>query len=174
MELNDIVPDRSDAWKVSKGRLLYKKYVWLPVCAEEDGHIVLFLDRRIHKGVIKVVARLMSLGAEFYCVIPDYANPKGLVDFHEKNIEHCLMSYASKEFFYGFEKIGFDLIKNMTDWAEKEGCFDLIKECYAYAKKEVCRHYYDYYSKKEIYEYPPEIRDSFERIYRDIQINRIL
>jgi len=174
MELDSIVPDRSDAWKVSKGQLLYKKYVWLPVCADDAGHIIVFLDRRIHKAVIKVVKRLMQLGVEFSCVTPDYASPKGLSDFYEKNIEHCLLSYASNEFFYGFEKIGFDLIKNMTDWAEREGCFEQIKESYLYIKKDVCRHYYDYYSKKDIYEYPQEIRDSFERIYRDIQINRIL
>jgi hypothetical protein len=174
MDLDRIVPDSSDSWKVSKGQLLFKKYVWLPICCEFDGHIVVFLDRRMHKAVIKVVKRLMSLGLEFSCMSPEFSSPKGVSDWQTHNIEHCLKSYASEEFFHGFERIGFDLIKNMTDWAEREGCFDEVKECYLNVKKEVCRHYYDYYSKKDIYEYSPEIRDSFERIYREIQINRIL
>lgn len=174
MDLDDIIPDRSDSWKVSKGQLLFKKYVWLPVCLIGEDRTYVFLDRRIPKAVIKVVARLMKLGAEFSCVSPEMANPKGVADWQSHNIEHCLRSHASSEFFYGFDRIGFDLIKNMTDWAESEGCFDEVKECYLSVKQEVCRHYYDYYSKKDIYEYSPEIRDSFERIYREIQINRIL
>jgi hypothetical protein len=174
MELDDIVPDRSDSWKVSKGSLLYKKYVWLPICSYDEDLLIVFLDRRMHKAVIKVIKRLMLLDVKFYCVCIDFSSPKGVLDFHEKNIRHCLLSYASEEFFNGFEKIGFDLIKNMTDWAEMQGCFELIKECYIEAKKEVNRNYYDYYSSKYIYEYPSNIRDNFDMIYREIQINRIL
>lgn len=174
MELDEIVPEPSASWKVSKGQILYKKYLWLPVCSISDGHVYVFLDRRMHKAVIKAIKRLMDLGAEFSCVSPDFASPKGVVDWQDHNIEHCLRAFASKEFFQAFDKIGFDLIKNMVDWAEREGCFDSIKGCFEHVKKEVGRRYYDYYAHKDIYDYPPEIRDAFERIYRDIQISRIL
>jgi len=174
MELDEILPDGSDSWKISKGQLLYKKYIWLPAfVSAEDGNYV-FLDRRMHKAIIKLVARLVDLGIDFSCVSPDFASPKGIDRWKQLNIEHCLRAYASKEFFRGFEKIGFDLIKNMVDWTEREGCYDSIKECYEKIRKEVCRSYYDYYSNKHVFDYEEEIRDAFDRIYREIQINRIL
>jgi hypothetical protein len=174
MDLNEIFPDNSGQWKVSKGQLFYKKYIYLPICRADGDVAFVYLDRRAHKAVIKAVAMLMEAGVEFYCLTPEMANPKGMSDFHEANIAHYLLAHSSEEFFRGFEKIGFDLIKNMTDWAEKEGCFDLIKECYDDAKKRVCRSYYDYYSRKDIFDYPQDIRDAFERLYRDIQISRII
>jgi hypothetical protein len=173
-KLEDILPNSSSSWIISKEQILYKKYISLPICRKVDNYFIVFLDRRIYKAVLKLVSKLMKIGVEFYCLSPEASSPKGLVNYHSSYVTHYLRMYATNEFYYGFEKIGFDLIKNMTDWVEKENCFEVIRPCYDEVLSDVLTHYYDYYSKKDIWNYPKEIRDSYESLYRDIQINRII
>lgn len=174
MELSDFIPDNSENWKVNKGQLTYKKYVNIPICFIEENIVYVYLDIRISKAVLKIVNKLINMGIEFYMTTPELSNPKGVEDYYNSVIYHYLRSYIQKEFFKSFEKIEFDLIKNMTDWANREGCFNLIKENYELVKKLVNRNFYDYYRKDNIYDYSQEIRDDFDRVYREIQINRIL
>lgn len=174
MELSNLIPDGSDNWKVGKKQLTYKKYVNIPICFIEDDIIYVYLDKRIVKPVLKLVKKLVDMKVEFYMTTPELSNPKGLEDHQNAIIHHYFRSYVQKEFFEGFEKMGFDLIHNMTDWATKEGCFPLIKENYDSVKKIVNEKNYDYFSNIHTYEYPQEIRDDFDRVYREIQINQIL
>lgn len=174
MELSDFIPDGSDAWKVGKNQLTYKKYVNIPICYIEDDIIYVYLDKRIVKPVLKITKRLVELNVEFYFTTPELSNPKGLEDHQNAIIHHYFRSYIQKEFFKGFEDMQFDLIHNLTKWCNKEECFPLIKENYTSVKKIVNRQDYDYYSNIKKYEYPPEIRDDFDRVYREIQINQIL
>lgn len=174
MELSDLIPDGSDAWKVGKRQLTYKKYVNIPICFIEDDIVYVYLDKRIVKAVLKLVKKLVEIKAEFYLTTPELSNPKGLEDHQNAIIHHYFRSYIQKEFFDGFEKMEFDMIKNMTDWTTKEGCFMLIKENYDIVKKIVNEKRYDYYSNTKKYEYPQNIRDDFDRVYREIQINQIL
>lgn len=174
MELIDFIPDGSDAWKVGNRQLTYKKYVNIPICYIEDGIVYVFLDKRIVRPVLKITKRLVELNSEFYFTTPELSSPKGVEDHKNAIIHHYFRSYIQKEFFDGFEKMEFDLIKNMTSWAAKENCFDLIKENYDAVKKTVNEKRYDYYSNIQKYEYSQEIRDDFDRVYREIQINQIL
>jgi len=174
MELSDLIPDGSDAWKVGKKQLTYKKYVNIPICYIEDDTVYVFLDKRIVKPVLKITKKLIELDVEFYFTTPELSNPKGVEDHKNAIIRHYFRSYIQNEFFKGFETMQFDLIHNMTNWAGKEDCFNLIKENYEEIKKVVNAQSYDYYSNIRKYEYPQEIRDDFDRLYREIQINRIL
>jgi hypothetical protein len=174
MELSDFIPDGSAAWKVGKNQLTYKKYVNIPICYIEDDIVYVFLDKRIVKPVLKITKKLIELDLEFYFTTPELSNPKGVEDHKNVIIYHYFRSYIQKEFFKGFEAMQFDLIQNMTSWANKEECFNLIKENYDEIKKVVNKQDYDYYSNIKKYQYPQEIRDDFDRLYREIQINRIL
>jgi hypothetical protein len=174
MELSDFIPDGSTAWKVGKCQLTYKKYVNIPICYIEDDIVYVFLDKRIVKPVLKITKRLVELNVEFYFTTPELSNPKGVEDHKNAIIHHYFRSYIQKEFFKGFEDIQFDVIRNMTTWANKEDCYNLIKENYEVIKKIVNRQNYDYYSNIKKYEYPQDIRDDFDRLYREIQINQIL
>lgn len=174
MELSDLIPDGSAAWKVGKRQLTYKKYVNIPICFIEDDIVYVYLDKKIAKAVLKLVKKLVDMKVEFYLITPELSSPKGLEDHKNAIIYHYFRSYVQKEFFEGFEKIEFDLIKNMTDWATKEGCFSLIKENYDAVKKIVNEKNYDYFSNINAYQYPQNIRDDFDRVYREIQINQIL
>jgi hypothetical protein len=175
MDLNSIIPDKNDRnYSVAKKFLMYKKYQNIPLCFIEDDIVYVFLDKKVSKVVIKLVKNLCKNNIQFYFTTPELSNPKGVIDYEDKVIEHYLNSYIQVEFFYGFQKIGFDFIKNLVDWANKNNCYDLIKSNYDYIQKRVNRKYYDYYSNKDIFEYPKEIRDDFLTLYREIQINNLL
>ena len=68
----------------------------------------------------------------------------------------------------------FDLIHNMVKWTEKDNCFDLVKNNYESINKKVNTKHTDYYNNSEFYDFDKEIREDFQSLYRDIQINKIL
>ena len=61
MELSDLIPDGSAAWKVGKRQLTYKKYVNIPICFIEDDIVYVYLDKKIVKAVLKLVKKLVDM-----------------------------------------------------------------------------------------------------------------
>lgn len=175
MELSDLIPDRSENWIVKNNYLMYKKYVNIPVCyIGDDDAIYIFLDNKIHNVLFKLVKHLMKMDIDFYFTSPLMSNPRGIDNPNNEIIKHYLYSYSQKEFFHGFKKIGFDLIHNMVKWSEKSNSYDLIKPNFVIILKDVIGSHYDYYTNKNIFNYPEEIREDFQTLYRDIQISKIL
>lgn len=175
MELNDI--NKLIAGFVIKGKfLMFKKYEHIPVCYIEDDIVYVFLDAKISKHIIKLTDQLVKKKIEFYFTSPDMSNPKGidLVDYHGDVIRHYLTSYSNKDFYYGFKKIGFDLIDNMVKWCEKENCFDSIKSNLDVVKEIVTKREYNYYSNKSYYDYDETIREDFSSLYRHIVLSKFV
>lgn len=175
MELNDI--NKLIAGFVIKGKfLMFKKYEHIPVCYIEDDIVYIFLDAKISKHIIKLTDQLVKKKIEFYFTSPDMSNPKGidLVDYHDDVIRHYLTSYSNKDFYYGFKKIGFDLIDNMVKWTEKENCFDSIKSNLDVVKEIVTKREYNYYSNKSYYDYDEIIREDFSSLYRHIVLSKFV
>lgn len=174
MGLDNLILDNTGNWSVKGNFLMYKKLQNIPMCFIEDDIYYLFLDVRLPNQVLKLTKAVMKLGVEFYFTTPEYSNPKIEID-DNLVISHYLFAYSRPQFFYGFDKIGFDLIRNFTHWMEKEKCFHLLKENYdSILKKVVNRNWYDYYSNTHIYDCELDIREEFSVMYRDIQINRII
>lgn len=175
MELNDI--NKLIAGFVIKGKfLMFKKYEHIPVCYIEDDIVYIFLDAKISKHIIKLAAQLVKKKIEFYFTSPGMSNPKGidLIDYHSDIIRHYLTSYSNKDFYYGFKKIGFDLIDNMVKWTEKENCFDSIKSNLDVVKEIVIKREYNYYSNKSYYDYDEIIREDFSSLYRHIILSKFV
>lgn len=178
MDLNKLIPLKFKPtigcdWVVKGKYLMYKKLEHIPVAFIEDGVVYIFLDNRIPKQIIKLIKWIMELDYEFYLMPPELSNPSNDVD-EERVISHYLYSYSQKHFFYGFDKIKFDLINNMVDWCKRENCSYLIKSSYDEVNKKVQRTTYDYWKNKQVYDYNKEIREYFNTLYRDIQISQIL
>lgn len=174
MELNDLIPDNDSIWIIKKNYLMVKKLENIPLSYIKDNVVYVFLDAKIPKYVIKLVKHLININANFYMNSPLCSNPSGIEDYKEEIIKHYLISYVNKDFFYGFKKINFDLIENLSDWIKKEKCFDLIKPIYDDVLKKINRNYYDYFSNSKKYYYISEIRDDFKTIYRDLRMNYAL
>jgi hypothetical protein len=174
MDLNSLILDNSGYWLVKNNFLMYRKLQNIPICFIEDDIFYVFLDVKLASQVLKLTKTLMKSGVEFYFTTTEYSNPKVELDYNLV-ISQYLYAYSRPKFFYGFDKIGFDLIRNLTHWMEKEKCFHLFKENYdIILKRVVNRNWYDYYSNKNIFDCELEIRDNFSILYRDIQINRII
>jgi hypothetical protein len=174
MNLDSLIIDNSGNWFVKSNFLMYKRYVNIPLCFIEDDVYYIILDVRLTNQVLKLTKALMKLNVEFYFTTPDYSNPKKEID-NNLVISHYLYAYSIPKFFYGFNKIGFDLIRNLTHWMENEKCFNLFKENYDNILKTVInKQWYDYFSNKYIFNCELDIRDNFSKLYRDIQINRII
>ena len=178
MDLNDLIPNNSSDWIVDKNTLFYKKHLKVPICYIEADTDVVFvsLDHRIHKAVSKLIKHLMSLDIEFYLCYPDLMNPRGVNDYQEKVIYHYFLTYITKNLKTEFEKIGFDLIDNLCKWVEKEDCFDLMKDLYDEVKVKANDNWRDWYSNSglDIYKYDEKIRDDYNSLWREIQINLII
>lgn len=174
MDLNNLIPDNNPSW-IIKGRfLMFKKLEHIPVCYIDDGIVYVFLDARLTKQMIKLIKYLMKLKVEFYLTTPEFSNPKGVLDYHEKVIRHYLLSYAKDTFFNEFKKIDFDLVDNLVKWTDRENCFDLVKGVYESVLKKINHQSWDYYSNKKHFDYCKEIRDEFQSLYRHIQISKII
>ena len=68
----------------------------------------------------------------------------------------------------------FDYIGNLVKWVQKEECFEVLKEVYDNLKLEVNKQSYQWISGKKEYDYTEEIRDDYNSMWREIQINIIL
>jgi hypothetical protein len=170
--LEELIPDSSNRWVIKKNFLMYKKYDLVPIAfIGNDGILYIFLDYNIHKEVIRLIKFIRNKNVEFYLTTPKLLNPKNNVTNFDI-ISNYLLCYAQNEFFNGFKKIEFDLIDNMVKWCDKENCYDVIRECLNIVKKEVNRVYYDMHIERS--KYPQEIIDTFNTLYREIQINKIL
>lgn len=173
MDLNKIIPN-NDNWSVSKGIIYFKKMQKIPVCILGD-EVLVILDNKIPKQVIELVKNLMKAGVEFYFTVTGAENPSGILDYKKEVIRNYLYSYANIKFYLGFNKIGFDLIKNLIDWSDKNDAWYLVKPIYEVVNKKIINHsYFDFYTQKEIYDYSFEIREEFRTLWREIQINKVL
>ena len=176
MELSTFIPNKNDSnWIVKGDFLMYFKYNNIPV-AYIDGNIVyVFLDFKIVKQVSRLIKSLVDKNVEFYFESPEFSNPSAdASEYYKKVVTHYLFSYADKNVFKELNHINFDLINNMVRFCDKNNCYDMIKPCYEKVKKSVLNSTMDYYSNKLEYDYPKEIREEFENLYRDIQINKII
>lgn len=176
MELSELIPNNSNNWSFSDKFIYWKKYQNLPVCFIEDDIVYIFLDNRIPKPVISLTKFLIEKRIKFYFTTPELSHPSGVFEYEYEDIiiTHYLFSYSNKDFFFGFQKIDFDIIKNLTDWTTERNCFYRIKPIFDKVKKDVLRKHYDWFSRKEFYDYDSKIREDFESLYRQIQLNQII
>lgn len=173
---NNFVGNINSPWTIKGKFLMFKKYEHIPVCYIEDDIVYVFLDAKISKHIIKLTNQLIKKKIEFYFTSPDMSNPKGIdwLDYHDDVIRHYLTSYSNKDFYYGFKKIGFDLIDNMVKWTERENCFDSIKPNLEVIKKIVAKKEYNYYSNESYYGYDEIIREDFNSLYRHIILSKFV
>ncbi len=176
MDLNSIIP-KSGEWKVSKNRTFTWNVAWLPVFdILSDSEINIFLDLRNSKDILKVVKNLQKTDYNFYFISPIFADPgQDTSEYNQVNIKNYLRNYSKIQFYDGFQKIEFDFIGNLIDYCKKENCIDLIKDIYSNVNKEVQSKSWDYYTNKQYYNIKrDDIRETFNSLYRDIQLQQIL
>ncbi len=174
MELEELVPDRSENWVIRGNTLMFKKYFLIPVLYIDNDIVYIYLDNRIRKEMVRLVKSLIKNGFEFYCLPPTLSDPSGIENIESEIIKHYLFCHSQAFFFYGFKNIGFDLIGNMVKWSIKNDASHLIRECLDEILKVVNSMNNDWYAGVSWYVYADEIRDEFSTLYRHIQISKLL
>ena len=133
----------------------------------------MFLDLRIQRQVVDLIHHLENSKIKFYFTHPEFSNPG-----EEFNIDkiplHCFRCYADPKFYKSIKKIDFDFIKNLVNFTKEFSDFETLLLNFKIVQKEVGKKWYDYYSKKDIWNYSEEIREEFRTLWREIQINNIL
>jgi len=175
MDLDSIIPNNGE-WKVSKNRVFKKNIAWIPVFDIVDDNLIhIFLDLRMSKDILKVVKNLQKTDIEFYFISPLFADPGFRGDFNVVNINNYLKDYSKSQFYDGFEKIEFDFIGNLIEYCKKENCIELVKDIYLEVNKDVQNKFWDHYANKQYFKTKREdIRETFNQLYRDIQLQQIL
>jgi hypothetical protein len=176
MDLNSIIP-KTGEWKVSKNRGFVWNIAWLPVFdIISDNEVNIFLDLRNSRDILKFVKNLQKTDYKFYFISPLFADPgKDTREYNEVNIKNYLKNYSKIQFYDGFQKIEFDFIGNLIDYCKKENCIELVKDIYNSVNKEVQNKSWDYYTNKQYYDIKrDDIRETFNSLYRDIQLQQIL
>lgn len=176
MTVHDLIPKNARSFSV-KNDMLYFDYhgMKLPVAyVTLDDYAYVFLDVKMMRQVAAVVQLCESKGYRFFMAYPDDADPAGVINWHDKIVKHYLTSHLNPVVRSAFAKIGFDLIRNLCEWVKVNGDITKVKEIYDGMNRSVEYHYYDYFSKKNLYTYPEEVRAEWPTIWREIQINTIL
>jgi hypothetical protein len=176
MDLNSLIPHSGD-WKVSKNRVFVRNIAWLPVFDIESENLIhIFLDFRNCRHILKLLKNVKTQKVDCLFLSPLFADPGyDASDFHSINIKNYLKNFANGDFFDGLEKIQFDLIENLIEYCQIYDCTDLIKDVYQSVNVDVQKNFWDYYSAKWIYSNNrQDIRERFNTLYRDIQLQQIL
>lgn len=173
MDLDKFIPN-GENWSLSKGVIYFKKMQRIPLCMVIDDIPHIILENKIPKQVIELTKKFMKSGEEFYFTTPLSMNPSGVEQFKHEVIKSYFVSYSNIKFFHGFKKVGFDLIKNLIDWSEKNDAWYLVKSVYEDVNKSVQKKYHDYWQRKDYYYSDYEIREEFRTLWREIQINKII
>ena len=173
MDLNKIIPNNEN-WSYSNGIFYFKKLQKIPICFINDDVFYILLENKIPKQVIELTKNLMKSDHKFYFTTPEAVNPSGVIDYKNEVLKSYFNSYSNKKFFIGFNKIGFDLIKNMINWSEENDAWHLVKPIYEDINKKIQKKNHDYYTRKDYYDYEFDIREEFRTLWREIQISKIL
>lgn len=178
MHLYKLIPKKqrhNREWSVGKDYVFFKKLHNVPLCYFEDGIVWVFLDLRIQRQVVDLISHLEKSNLKFYFTHPEFSNPGEEFEINKIHL-HYFRCYADPKFYKSIKKINFDFIKNLVNFTKEFSDFETLLLNLKIVQKEVGKKWYDYYSKskKEIWDYPEEIREEFRTLWREIQINNIL
>lgn len=176
MDLYKLIPKNqrhNREWTIGKDYVFFKKLHNIPLCYFRDGIVWVFLDLRIQRQVVHLISHLENLNIKFYFTHPEFSNPGQIFDMNKISL-HCLRAYADSKFYKSIRKIDFDFIKNLVNFTNEFSNFDTLLFNFKIVQKEVNRRWYDYYAKKDYWNYSDETREEFRTLWREIQLNNIL
>ena len=166
-------------WKIQQNRIYYRKMAWIPFAYINSAKMVCFyLEPKSSKLILKVTKEVMKTQCKFFFISPMFDDPhiqRNTDNIIRLNIENYLKNYSLPVFFDGFDKIEFDIIENLILYCKSTNSFELIKEVLQSVNSEVQSKYFDYYTKKDVYNTKREdIRQKFNSLWREIQIQNLL
>lgn len=156
--------------------IYYHKIADIPVLSFTDNHVWVSLDLRVHKQVIKMIKHLMKLDVSFFLTNRFFI----WRNLYEVDlpviIESYLRALSNADFFDDIFEIGFDYIKNLTDFMLCYQCLDKLGSVF----DNIVRKYYlvgetDFWNGSIFYRIKREdIREFLSGLERDIKLNILI
>lgn len=175
MLLVDIIPHklRNKNWGSNSKYLLIYKYVNIPVAFIKDDIVFIYFDVKIKKEVIEIIKHLVKNDIKFFLTNTDdtFISKD---DLDDKIIFNYLHKYSNEYFYDSINEIGFDVIKNMIEYARYKNCEHLIEnEVDIFIK---------YLNRRKVYNFDgsstsiirKDILNYFTNIHRSIKITQLI
>jgi hypothetical protein len=143
----------------------------------ENDQNWIFFDNKIRKHILKIVHHLQKSNIDFLFRCPSvfFSHKFSQNDFNIKNLESYMSHIIEDKFYYGFDKIGFDFSKNITEYLVKFEAFDVFKPIVDRYKKKASSKEYDYWANKETYLIKDEyIREYVMTLEREIKLSLLI
>jgi hypothetical protein len=176
IDLESLVPNTNPNWIVSKNMIYYFKYCRIPMLNIIEDTIWVSLDRRVTKQVLRLVKHLVNLDLKFYLTTRLVVHQKVVYEDDLKSIvENYIRAITDETFFDGVFDMGFDHIKNLTDFMTEYDCHGLFKEAYEPVKKHYLSKWTDYYTNTDYFILKREdIRDFIRTLERELKLSLLI
>lgn len=177
MELSTFIPNNDVNWLIDHDILYYNGYCKIPMLYVSDSRVWIILDMRSIKAVLILVKYLTKKNIKFYFHYRDtnYKNLSSQEEIYINIIKNYINTLGNETFYDNINKIGFDYIKNLTDFLIEYKCMYLFDDTFSILKKKLLIEHYDYYSKSQWYNIPREdIRDCISGLDREIKLNMLI
>jgi hypothetical protein len=157
--------------------IFYHKYAdILLLNIQPNDQVWVSLDRRVTKQVLKLIKHLIDIKVDFFMSSRMIIHQKEIYEGDLNDIiRNYLKSLTDEVFFDGIHDIGFDFLKNLSDFMSVYDCHSLLKEPFEKLKKQNLGKYYDWYTSKESYHLKrEEMRDFIATLEREIKLNILI
>jgi len=141
-----------------------------------DGVIWVSLDRRITKRIVQIIKYLIQEDVPFFLTQRFIVHKSGIDSEDLKTIiQNYFSAISDPIFFDSFKEIGFDYVKNITDFMTKYKCLDQMGPIVEKVKSYYFRTWTDWYT-GNIYHYleRDDIRDFLSSLDREIKLNLLI
>ena len=141
-----------------------------------DDVIWVSLDRRVTRQVIRLIKHLIKLEVKFYLTTRLIIHHKCIYEEDLKLIiENYLRAVTDEVFFDGIFDIGFDHIKNLTDFMIEYDCLSLFKEACDPIRTHFLGKWTDYYTNIDYHIIKREdIRDFLRTLERELKLSLLI
>lgn len=174
--ISQLVPDQNPNWTVRNGMIYYRKLCDIAVLSEMDGVIWISLDRRITKRIVRIISHLIGMGVPFF-LTHRFIVHKDRIDSEDLRtiISNYFSAITDPVFFDSFNEMGFDYVRNITDFMVRYECLDQMGPIFEKVKSHYFRTWTDWYS-GEVYYYldREDIRDFLSSLDREIKLSLLI
>lgn len=141
----------------------------------KEDTIFLYLDLKNSRRVISLIKILKESPFDFYLVCPNFNDPKvKRSNWVNLSIKSYFDSFINNTMFLAYKDLDWDPIKNLIKFTKIFGNNQILLECYNRNKELVNKQSHDWTTGEYKYNYDEEVRDFYNSLYRDIQLQMIL
>ena len=177
MDINFLIPDKSQNWVIRHGILYYKKYALIPLANYINGDLYINLDKRCVKSVIKLIRHCQKMN--IYFLFTDYMtiSEKFIPNEHIDGIFfNNLIFMIEPNVFKLIKENELNYVQLICDFIKLYDCQNRFIKVYDELKRDhFSASWFDWYDKKVHHRVKDrEVRDFYDTLFREVKISLLL